>query len=52
MTKQQRIQAIGKIDEFCNDRMTTYMSKHAEEIFEPKRILDDSDWLVTHREPD
>lgn len=28
------------------------MAKYAEEIFEPKRITDEGDWLRTHREPD
>ena len=28
------------------------MTKYAEEIFEPKRITDNGDWLCTHREPD
>ena len=32
--------------------MVTYMTKHAEEIFEPKRILTSGDWLKTQREPD
>ena len=32
--------------------MVTYMSKYAEQIFEPKRILDEGDWLRRHREPD
>ena len=28
------------------------MTKYAEEIFEPKRITDNGDWLCTHRESD
>ena len=32
--------------------MMIYMSRHAEEIFEPKRILDNGDWLKYYREPD
>jgi len=52
MTKEERVRAIGEVNEFSNDIVATYMAKYAEEIFEPKRILDDGDWLVTHREPD
>ena len=32
--------------------MVTYMTKHTEDIFEPKRILHSGDWLKTQREPD
>jgi len=32
--------------------MATYMTRYCEEIFEPKRILDDGDWLARYREPD
>ena len=52
MTKEQRILAIGPMNEFSYDLVTTYMSKHSEEIFEPKRILSPEDWLSQHREPD
>lgn len=44
--------AIGDENTFADDRMMIYMSRHAEEIFEPKKILDDGDWLVSYREPD
>ena len=40
------------MDEFSHDPVTTYMSVHAEEVFEPKRILSKGDWLSKHREPD
>ena len=40
------------MDEFSYDPLTTYMSVHAEEVFEPKRILSKGDWLSKHREPD
>ena len=30
----------------------TYMTKYAEEIFEPKRVLTNGDWLKSYREPD
>ena len=52
MTEEQRIRAIGPMDEFSHDPVTTYMSVHAEEVFEPKRILSKGDWLSKHREPD
>ena len=32
--------------------MITYMTKYAEEIFEPKRILSSGDWLKSQREGD
>ena len=31
--------------------MVTYMTRYAEEIFEPKRILTSLDWLKRNREP-
>ena len=52
MSKQGRIKAVGTIDDFPQDAMTMYMTKYAEEIFEPKRILDSGDWLKSYREPD
>mmetsp|Transcript_18639 Transcript_18639/g.22041 ORF Transcript_18639/g.22041 Transcript_18639/m.22041 type:complete len:90 (-) Transcript_18639:952-1221(-) len=32
--------------------MVAYFTKHAEEIFEPKRVLTDKDWLHKYREAD
>ena len=32
--------------------MATYMARYAEEIFEPKRIVDSGDWLKSYKEPD
>ena len=52
MTKAQRLKAVGTVQDFPNDAMVTYMTKHTEEIFEPKRILSSGDWLKTQREPD
>ena len=52
MTKAQRQKAVGTVQDFPNDAMVTYMTKNAEEIFEPKRILSSGDWLKTQREPD
>lgn len=51
-SKKKRLTAIGDSLEFPDDPMMIYMSRHAEEIFEPKRILDSGDWLVSYREPD
>ena len=51
MPKEKRIWAIGPINAFSHDLVTTYMSKYAEEIFEPKRILSSGDWLNDHKEP-
>ena len=52
MSKEARNLAVGKIDDFPEDAMATYMTKYAEQIFEPKRILSDGDWLKSYREPD
>ena len=52
MSSQARSAAIGDINEFPHDAMVTYMSRYAEHIFEPKRILSDEDWLKSNREPD
>ena len=43
---------MGTEADFPDDRVVTYMSKYAEEIFEPKRVLTNGDWLKTTREPD
>ena len=52
MAKEQRKKAVGAVNDFPQDKVITYMTKNAEEIFEPKRILSDGDWLKTYREPD
>lgn len=52
MTKKQRQLAVGSEADFPDDLVATYMAKHAEEIFEPKRILTSGDWLKSYREPD
>ena len=52
VSEKKRLTAIGNVNEFRSDKVCTYMSKYAEQIFEPKRILDNGDWLVTNREPD
>ena len=49
---KRRKEAGGKKTDFPNDGLITYLTKHAEEIFEPKRILTDDDWLKHYREPD
>ena len=51
-TKDQRIRAIGPKTDFARDRVCTYMTQYAEEIFEPKRVLSEHDWLRRYREPD
>ena len=52
MSKQARRLAVGDVSDFPQDKVVAYMTKHAEEIFEPKRITSDSDWLKSYREPD
>ena len=52
MNKEGRLRAVGTVNDFPEDAMAIYMTKYAEEIFEPKRILDEGDWLESHREPD
>ena len=51
-SKAMRCKAVGLESDFVHDKMATYMTKYAEEIFEPKRILADGDWLREFREPD
>ena len=43
---------MGDELDFLEDPMMTYMTRFAEEIFEPKRILNDEDWLKKNREQD
>ena len=45
MSNKQRQTAVGTEADFPDDAMMTYMTRHAEQIFEPKRVLDDGDWL-------
>ena len=52
MNKADRLKAVGSEVDFPLDPMTTYMTKYAEEIFEPKRITDEYDWLNKYREGD
>ena len=52
MTKQARRLAVGTEADFPEDPMSKYITKYCEEIFEPKRILNDGDWLKSYREPD
>ena len=52
MSKQARKLAVGDVNDFPEDAVVTYMAKHAEQIFEPKRILTSGDWLKSYREPD
>ena len=48
----RRKEAVGKVRDFPNDRLITYLTENAEAIFEPKRILTNGDWLKSYREPD
>ena len=52
VSKEMRVKAVGTKEDFPEDAMAKYMTAHAEEIFEPKRILDSGDWLKAYREPD
>lgn len=51
-SKKKRALAVGTVADFPQDPMAIYMTRYAEEIFEPKRILDDGDWLNSYKEPD
>lgn len=51
-SKAMRCKAVGSEADFAHDKMATYMTRYAEEIFEPKCILADGDWLREFREPD
>ena len=52
VNKARRLAAVGTTQDFPNDPMLTYLTRNAERLFEPKRILTDGDWLVSHREGD
>ena len=52
MSKEARKLAVGDVNDFPEDAVCTYMTKYAEKIFEPKRILSSGDWLKRYREPD
>jgi len=52
MNKKSRTKAVGSAQDFADDAMATYLTKHAEQIFEPKRVLSSNDWLARYREPD
>ena len=43
---------MGTEADFPEDAMVTYMTRHAEQIFEPKRVLESGDWLKRYNEPD
>ena len=43
---------MGSTKDFPEDAMAKYLTKYAEQIFEPKRILSNGDWLNRNREPD
>ena len=49
---KMRSKAVGTTGDFPEDVMAIYLTQFAEEIFEPKRVLTDSDWLKKNREPD
>ena len=51
-TKEKRMKALGSERDFPKDAMMIYMTRHAEEIFEPKRVLHPGDWLKKYRNPD
>ena len=49
---KRRKEAIGKKLDFPQDTLLTNLVLNAEEIFEPKRILNDQDWLKRKKEID
>ena len=48
--EEKRIKAVGKDTDFPYDKMCIYMTQQAETLFEPKKIIGPSDWLVSQRE--
>ena len=50
--RAKRKEAAGRTTDFRDDKLITYLTENAEEIFEPKRILSGGDWLKSFREPD
>ena len=52
VSAQRRKDALGKTSDFLDDDLITYLTRHVEQIFEPKRILTKNDWLNSYNEPD
>ena len=48
--KEKRVQACGNDMEFPSDKTSIFMIRNAEKMFEPKKIIDNGDWLVSQRE--
>ena len=48
---KRRKDALGKKSDFETDALLNSLALHADEIFEPKRILSDKDWLKSYKEP-
>ena len=49
---KRRQTALGEITDFIKDKLITYLTENAENIFVPKRILTSNDWLATQKETD
>ena len=48
---KRRKDALGKKSDFEADDLLNSLALYAEEVFEPKRILTDKDWLKSYKEP-
>jgi hypothetical protein len=48
--KEDRLVAVGDSSDYPEDSLLNYMTSNAETLFEPKKILDDVDWLLKYKE--
>jgi archaemetzincin len=48
--KEDRLAALGTSSDFPQDKLISYMAENAETLFEPKKIKDEGDWLLFHKE--
>ena len=47
---EKRKQAVGSENDFPYDKGSMFFTRHAEKMFEPKKITDCGDWLVSQKE--
>jgi hypothetical protein len=43
--KEHRLVAVGSDKDFPKDKLLNFLTANAEQLFEPKKILDYGDWL-------
>jgi len=42
---EDRLVAVGSVDDFPHDKLLNHLTTNAERLFEPKKIITSSDWL-------